>query len=74
LQKVKLSLVSMPTRAYRLIGSYNGTLSDMTELISLAKRGVIKPVVSNRFKLSQATKALSMLKEGKIVGKGVINP
>jgi alcohol dehydrogenase, propanol-preferring len=64
LQKVKLSLVSMPTRAYRLIGSYNGTLSDMTELISLAKRGVIKPVVSNRFKLSQATEAIKYVKRG----------
>jgi propanol-preferring alcohol dehydrogenase len=72
--ELKLSLVSMPTRAYRLIGSYTGTLSDMTELISLAKRGVIKPLVSNRFKLSQATEALTMLKEGKIVGRGVINP
>jgi propanol-preferring alcohol dehydrogenase len=72
--ELKLSLVSMPTRAYRLIGSYTGTLSDMTELISLAKRKVIKPLVSNRFKLSQATEALTMLKEGKIVGRGVINP
>ncbi len=34
----------------------------------------IKPVVSNRFKLEQATEALSMLKEGKILGRGVINP
>ncbi len=72
--ELKLSLVSMPTRAYRLIGSYTGTLSDMTELISLAKRGVIKPLVSNRFKLSQATEALTMLKDGKIIGRGVINP
>jgi propanol-preferring alcohol dehydrogenase len=72
--ELKLSLVSMPTRAYRLIGSYTGTLSDMTELISLAKRGVIKPLVSNRFKLSQATEALTMLKEGKIIGRGVMNP
>jgi alcohol dehydrogenase, propanol-preferring len=72
--ELKLSLVSMPTRAYRLIGSYTGTISDMTELISLARRGVIKPLVSNRFKISQATEALSMLKEGKIVGRGVINP
>jgi alcohol dehydrogenase, propanol-preferring len=72
--ELKLSLVSMPTRAYRLIGSYTGTLSDMTELVSLAKRGVIKPLVSNRFKLDQATEALTMLKEGKIVGRGVINP
>jgi alcohol dehydrogenase, propanol-preferring len=72
--ELKLSLVSMPTRAYRLIGSYTGTLSDMTELVSLAKRGVIKPLVSNRFKLDQATEALTMLKQGKILGRGVINP
>jgi alcohol dehydrogenase, propanol-preferring len=72
--ELKLSLVSMPKRAYRLIGSYTGTLNDLTELVSLAKRGVIKPLVSNRFKLSQATDALTMLKEGEIVGRGVINP
>ena len=72
--ELKLSLVSMPTRAYRLIGSYTGTLSDLIELVSLARRGVIKPVVSNRFKLDQATEALTMLKEGKILGRGVINP
>jgi len=72
--ELKLSLVSMPTRAYRLIGSYTGSLNDLAELVSLAKRGVIKPVVSNRFKLDQATEALTMLKEGKILGRGVINP
>ena len=72
--ELKLSLVSMPTRAYRLIGSYTGTLSDMVELVSLARRAVIKPLVSNRFKLDQATEALTMLKEGKILGRGVINP
>jgi alcohol dehydrogenase, propanol-preferring len=72
--ELKLSLVSMPTRAYRLIGSYTGTLSEMVELVSLAKRGIIKPVVSDRFKLDQATEALSKLKDGKIIGRGVINP
>jgi propanol-preferring alcohol dehydrogenase len=72
--EVKLSLVTMPTRAYKIIGSYTGTLSDMVELVSLAERDVIKPVVSNRFKLDQAGEALQMLKDGKIVGRGVINP
>ena len=72
--ELKLALVTMPTRAYRLIGSYTGTLSDMVELVSLGRRGVIKPVVSNRFKLDQATEALTMLKGGKILGRGVINP
>ena len=72
--ELKLSLVTMPTRAYRLIGSYTGTISDWMELVSLARRGVIKQVVSNRFKLDQATEALTMLKDAKIIGRGVINP
>ena len=72
--ELKLSLVTMPTRAYKLIGSYTGALSDLIELVSLAERGVIKPVVSNRFKLDQATEGLTMLKDGKIIGRGIINP
>src|ERR671930_615532 len=72
--ELRLSLVTMPTRAYKIIGSYTGSLKDMVELVSLAKRGVIKPVVSNRFKLDQAGEALQMLKDGKVVGRGVINP
>ena len=72
--ELKLNLVTMPTRAYRLIGSYTGSLNDLNELVSLAKRKIIKPVVSDRFKLDQATEALSKLKDGKIMGRGVINP
>ncbi|PWU79645.1 MAG: zinc-binding alcohol dehydrogenase [Candidatus Nitrosopolaris wilkensis] len=72
--ELKLSLVTMPTRAYRLIGSYTGNITDLIELVSLAKRGVIKPIISNRFKLNQATEALTMLKNGKILGRGIINP
>jgi propanol-preferring alcohol dehydrogenase len=72
--ELKLGLVSMPTRAYRIIGSYTGTISDLIELVSLAKRGVIKPVIGGHFKLDQATEALTMLTKGKIIGRGVINP
>ena len=72
--ELRLSLVTMPTRAYKIIGSYTGSLEDMVELVSLAERGVIKPLISNRFKLDQAGEALQMLKDGKIVGRGVINP
>ncbi|SHO47754.1 NAD-dependent alcohol dehydrogenase [Nitrosotalea sinensis] len=71
---LQLNLVTMPTRAYKIIGSYTGSLTDMIELVSLAKRRIIKPVVSNKFNLDQATEALTMLKEGKIVGRGIINP
>lgn len=71
---LQLNLVAIPTRAYKIIGSYTGSMNDLIELVSLAKRGVIKPIISNRFKLNQATEALKMLKEGKIVGRGILNP
>ncbi len=71
--ELKLNLVSMPTRAYSIIGSYTGNIQDMAEFVSLANRKVIKPVISDRFKLSEATDALTKLKEGKIIGRGVIN-
>src|SRR5919197_133742 len=54
--ELKLNLVTMPTRAYKIIGSYTGSISEMVELVSLAKRGVIKPVVSNRFGLIKPQK------------------
>ena len=41
--ELRLSLVMMPTRAYTLLGSYTGTINDLIELVSLAKRGLIKP-------------------------------
>jgi propanol-preferring alcohol dehydrogenase len=72
--ELQLNLVTMPTRAYKIIGSYTGSISDLIELVSLARRGIIKPVISNRFRLNQATEALQMLKEGKIIGRGIINP
>ena len=49
------------------------SIQDMVELVSSAKRGVIKPVVSYEFKLDQFGEALQMLKDGKIVERGVIN-
>jgi propanol-preferring alcohol dehydrogenase len=71
---LNLNLISLPTRAYKLIGSYTGNIAQLAELVSLARRGVIKPLVSDKFKLEQATEALSKLKEGKVMGRGVINP
>lgn len=71
---LQLNLVTMPTRAYKIIGSYTGSMNDLVELVSLAKRDIIKPVISNKFRLDQATEGLRMLKEGKIVGRGILNP
>jgi len=72
--ELNLNLATMPTRAYRLIGSYTGSLNDMAELVSVTKRKLIKPVVSDKYKLDEATEALAKLRDSKIRGRGVINP
>ena len=71
---VELSLVSVPLKAITIQGAYTGNYNDMMELIKLAQRGVINPIVSKHYKLDDANTALNDLKNRKIIGRAVINP
>ena len=69
-----LPLVSIPLKAITIQGTYTGTFSDMIELVDLAKRGVIKPIVSKHYSLDEVNAALKDLKNKKVIGRSVINP
>ena len=71
---LELSLVTIPLKALTIQGAYTGNYNDMVELIDLAKKGVIKPVISQRYSLDQVNDALENLKQRKIIGRAVINP
>ena len=71
---VELPLVTVPLRAITIEGAYTGTFAAMEELVELARKGSIKPVVSKRYGLDGANEALGDLKAGRIVGRAVINP
>lgn len=71
---IELPLVSVPLKAITIQGAYTGNFNEMLELLNLAKRGVISPIVSKRYKLSEANGALEDLKNRKIIGRAVINP
>ncbi len=71
---VELPLVSVPLKAITIQGAYTGNYTDMVELIELAKKGVINPIVSKHYTLDEATHALDDLKNRKILGRAVINP
>ena len=71
---VELPLVSVPLKAITIQGAYTGNYNDMMELIKLAQRGVINPIVSKHYKLDDANTALDDLKNRKIIGRAVINP
>jgi propanol-preferring alcohol dehydrogenase len=71
---IELQLVTVPLKAITIQGAYTGNYNDMVELLELAKKGIIKQVISERYTLDQATNALEKLKQRKIIGRAVINP
>jgi propanol-preferring alcohol dehydrogenase len=64
---LELSLVTIPLKSITIQGAYTGNYDDMVELIELAKKGVIKPVISKRYPLDEANTALNDLKARKII-------
>lgn len=71
---VELSLVTIPLKAITIQGAYTGNYDDMVELLELAKKGTINPIISKHYSLNDVNLALNDLKDRKIIGRAVINP
>ncbi|WOV93301.1 MAG: alcohol dehydrogenase [Candidatus Nitrosoabyssus spongiisocia] len=71
---VDLSLVTIPLKSITIQGAYTGSYEDMIKLLDLAKKGVVKPLISKRYSLNEVNTALNDLKDRKIIGRAVINP
>ena len=71
---IELSLVTIPLKSIIIQGAYTGNYHDMVELLDLARKGIINPVISKRYTLDEANNALTDLKARKIIGRAVINP
>jgi propanol-preferring alcohol dehydrogenase len=71
---LELSLVTIPLKSITIQGAYTGNYTDMVELLDLARKGTINPVISKRYSLEDANTALEDLKARKIIGRAVINP
>ncbi len=69
-----LSLVTVPLKSLTIQGAYTGSYKDMIELVELAKKNTIAPMISRRYSLDDANDALEDLKARKIIGRAVINP
>lgn len=71
---LEMSLVTIPLKSITIQGAYTGNYNDMVELLDLARKGIINPVISKRYSLDEANTALEDLKARKIIGRAVINP
>ncbi|KAK5045504.1 hypothetical protein LTR84_009122 [Exophiala bonariae] len=60
------------TKGITVRGTFVGTLSEAAEVLDLCAQGLITPVVT-RFPFAQLPDAVRLLKEGKIVGRAVVD-
>lgn len=71
--QIKIPLVRAVLQEYQVYGSLWGNYNELCEVIELAKAGKIKHNIQ-KFPLSEINEAIQLLKNGKIVGRGVIIP
>ena len=69
-----LPIASLPLRAITVSGSFVGSRPELIELVALMASGkVTSPPVTTR-PLAQVNTALTDLREGRIVGRAVLQP
>jgi alcohol dehydrogenase, propanol-preferring len=71
--QISMPLFPFVAREYQYYGSFWGSYNDLREVMELAKKGLIKHHIQ-KFGLSEANDALDLLREGKILGRGVLVP
>lgn len=67
-------LPMLPILGAEILGNFTGTLGQLKELVDLAERGVVSPVVSQSYPLEEANAVLEQLQNGKIQGRAVLTP
>jgi len=71
---VSLSLPQFPLRSAQIVGNFTGTLAEMGEIVELARRGTLVPVVTEGYRLEDANEVLAKLGRGELVGRAVLKP
>tara|TARA_E500000331_G_scaffold340673_1_gene372239 strand:- start:102 stop:1154 length:1053 start_codon:yes stop_codon:yes gene_type:complete len=70
---ITLGLPTLPLRAISVLGSYTGNLTELKELIELAKSGKVKPLPVATRPMAEVSDTLDELRSGKIVGRVVMS-
>lgn len=70
----KFALPFFPLRAVEVLGNFTGSIQDLADMVQLAQRGMVKPVVSETYSLRKANIVLENLVAGRIEGRAVLKP
>ncbi len=70
---IKVPLAPLVLNEYKIVGSFWGNYNELREVIELQSQGKIKSNIK-KFKLNDINHAINLLKQGEIIGRGVIVP
>ncbi|MGA2198496.1 MAG: alcohol dehydrogenase [Nitrososphaerales archaeon] len=63
-----------PLKGVQILGSFTGTLGELSEVVRLAAAGAVRPVVSAEYPLEDANAVLQMLEKGEVMGRATLRP
>lgn len=69
-----LSLPMLPFKVLTLRGSYVGSVAEMAALMDLVRSGKVPPIPIHPRPLPEANQALDDLRQGRVLGRTVLNP
>ena len=69
-----IPLPILPLYGSQIRGNFTGTMSELKELATIAKEGIVAPVVTGSYRLEQANEVLALLEKGEIRGRAVLVP
>ena len=66
------ALPMLALKSVTVQGSYTGSLTDFRELMEIARTGVITPIPTKIYPLTDADNVLNMLEGGKVIGRAIL--
>lgn len=70
--ETQLNLFQLYVREISLLGNRQGSKDDFAQVLALAGRGLLKPVIHKAYPLAEVAQAHRDLEEGKVLGKLVL--
>ena len=72
--EVKINLWHLFVKQHSIIGSFAGSRADLDQVLKMARRGLIKPVIHARLPLREASEAQAMMDGRGVFGKLLLVP
>lgn len=70
--EISIAIPPIPLRSITVMGSFVGALSELRELVELAKSGTLPPIPIDERPFDSANELLSDLRSGRVIGRGVL--